>query len=342
MQYRQLGTSDLKVSSIALGCMGFGSGTGAALNQRSWAVGQTQANQVLDRAMSLGINFFDTAPVYQAGASERVLGQGLKKFQRDQLVLATKFTNRTTQEIENHVSGREHVLRSLDQSLQNLQTDYVDLYIYHIWDWLTPMAEIMAGLNEAVQVGKVRYIGISNAYSWQIAQINALAVRYGYPQFVSIQSHYNLVYREDERELFSYAHENGLATTPYSPLASGRLAHPFGTQTTRRQQDTFADTKYQATSEMDKPIIDRVEELAHQHHVSMAAINLAWLQQRVTAPIIGATKPHHLDAVAEAAGLALTASEKQYLETPYQPHDLEGVMALNRSRTNNWNKYSGQ
>lgn len=342
MQYRQLGTSDLKVSSVALGCMGFGAGTGTDVNQRSWAVGQTQADQVLQRAMALGINFFDTAPVYQAGASERVLGQGLKQFQRDQVVLATKFTNRTTQEIEAHVSGREHVLRSLDQSLQNLQTDYVDLYIYHIWDWLTPMAEIMAGLNDAVQAGKVRYIGISNAYAWQIAQINALAARNDYPQFVSIQSHYNLIYREDERELFSFAHENGLATTLYSPLASGRLAHPFGTETTRRKQDAFAETKYQATSELDKPVIDRVEELAHQHHVSMAAINLAWLQQRVTAPIIGATKAHHLDAVAEAADLQLTASEIQYLEETYQPHDLEGVMALNRSRTNNWNQYTGQ
>lgn len=342
MQYRKLGTSDLKVSSVALGCMGFGAGTGTDVNQRSWAVGQTQADQVLQRAMALGINFFDTAPVYQAGASERVLGQGLKQFQRDQVVLATKFTNRTTQEIEDHVSGREHVLRSLDQSLQNLQTDYVDLYIYHIWDWLTPMADIMAGLNEAVQAGKARYIGISNAYAWQIAQINALAAHNDYPQFVSIQSHYNLIYREDERELFSFAHENGLATTPYSPLASGRLAHPFGTQTTRRKQDTFAETKYQATSELDKLIIDRVEELAHQHHVSMAAINLAWLQQRVTAPIVGATKQHHLDAVAEAADLQLTTSEIQYLEETYQPHDLEGVMALNRSRTNNWNQYAGQ
>ncbi|ALO03329.1 oxidoreductase [Lactiplantibacillus paraplantarum] len=342
MQYRQLGTSDLKVSSVALGCMGFGAGTGTDVNQRSWAVGQTQADQVLQRAMALGINFFDTAPVYQAGASERVLGQGLKQFQRDQVVLATKFTNRTTQEIEDHVSGREHVLRSLDQSLQNLQTDYVDLYIYHIWDWLTPMADIMAGLNEAVQAGKARYIGISNAYAWQIAQINALAARNDYPQFVSIQSHYNLIYREDERELFSFAHENGLATTPYSPLASGRLAHPFGTQTTRRKQDAFAETKYQATSELDKLIIDRVEELAHQHHVSMAAINLAWLQQRVTATIVGATKQHHLDAVAEAADLQLTTSEIQYLEETYQPHDLEGVMALNRSRTNNWNQYAGQ
>lgn len=342
MQYRQLGTSDLKVSSVALGCMGFGAGTGTDVNQRSWAVGQTQADQVLQRAVALGINFFDTAPVYQAGASERVLGQGLKQFQRDQVVLATKFTNRTTQEIEAHVSGREHVLRSLNQSLQNLQADYVDLYIYHIWDWLTPMAEIMAGLNDAVQAGKVRYIGISNAYAWQIAQINALAAHNDYPQFVSIQSHYNLIYREDERELFSFAHENGLATTPYSPLASGRLAHPFGTQTTRRKQDTFADTKYQATSELDKSIIDRVEELAHQHHVSMAAINLAWLQQRVTAPVVGATKQHHLDAVAEAADLQLTTSEIQYLEETYQPHDLEGVMALNRSRTNNWNQYTGQ
>ncbi|MGA3393188.1 aldo/keto reductase [Lactiplantibacillus pentosus] len=342
MEYRQLGTSDLQVSSIALGCMGFGTGSGDDINQRSWAVGQQQADQVLQRAVDLGINFFDTAPVYQAGASERVLGRGLQQFSRDQVILATKFTNRTTQEINDHVSGREHILRSLDQSLANLQTDYVDLYVYHIWDWLTPMADIMAGLNEAVKSGKVRYLGISNAYAWQIAQINAFAAQYDYPQFVSIQSHYNLIYREDERELFTYAHENQLATTPYSPLASGRLAHPFGTETTRRRQDAFSETKYGATVDIDKPVIARVEELAQRHHVSMAAINLAWLQQRVTAPIIGATKPHHLDAVAEAADLQLTPAEVRYLEEPYQLHDLEGVMADNRSREHNWNQYSGQ
>lgn len=338
MEYRQFGQTDLKVSEFALGCMGFGTGNGANVNARSWAVGQDQAEQVLDTAWQLGINFFDTAPVYQDGASERILGQGLKKYDRSKLVVATKFTNRMPQEIKDNISGKEHVLNSLDKSLKNLQMDYVDLYIYHIWDWLTPMESIMEGLNEAVKSGKVRYLGISNAYSWQIAQINAFAKQEGYPQFVSIQNHYNLIYREAERELYTFAKENRLATTPYSPLASGRLAHPFGTETTRRKQDAFSDFKYGQTTDIDQPIIDRVQKLADKHQVAMAAIALAWLKQRVTAPIAGATKPHHLDAIKQAADLTLTPEENRYLEEPYRPHPLEGVVADNSSRENNWNK----
>lgn len=341
MQYHQLGLSDLKVSQFALGCMGFGKGKGNGVNDRSWTVGQKQADQVIKRALDLGVNFFDTAPVYQAGASERILGQALKKFaDRDKVVVATKFATRTPSEIKNGVSGKEHVLNSLNQSLENLDMDYVDLYVYHIWDWLTPMSEIMAGLNETVKSGKVRYIGISNAYAWQIAQINAYAKEHHYPQFVSIQSHYNLIYREDERETFTFAHENHLGTTPYSPLASGRLAHPFGTETTRRKQDLFSiNDKYGKTVDIDKPIIERVDELAQKLGVSMAAVALAWLKTKVTAPIVGATKAHHLDALEQAIDLNLDPAEINYLEELYQPHDLEGVMADNRDREHNWTDY---
>lgn len=341
MKYRQLGKSDLKVSQFALGCMGFGKGQGSGVNDRSWTVGQDKADQVIKRALELGVNFFDTAPVYQAGASERILGSALKKFaKRDHVIVATKFATRTPEEIKQGVSGKEHVLNSLNQSLKNLGMDYVDLYVYHIWDWLTPMSEIMAGLNEAVKSGKVRYIGISNAYAWQIAQINAYAKEHNYPQFVSIQSHYNLIYREDERETFTFARENHLGTTPYCPLASGRLAHPFGTQTTRRKQDLFSiKDKYGKTVDIDKPIIDRVQQLAQKIGVSMAAISLAWLKTKVTAPIVGATKAHHLDALEQAINLNLTPDEINYLEELYKPHDLEGVMADNRDRQHNWTDY---
>lgn len=341
MQYHQLGTSALQVSQFALGCMGFGKGQGKGVNDRSWTVGQAQADQVIERALDLGINFFDTAPAYQAGASERILGRALKQSaQRDQVIVATKFATRTPAEIAEHVSGKDHVINSLNQSLENLQLDYVDLYIYHIWDWLTPMSEIAAGLNEVVQAGKARYIGISNAYAWQIAEMNAFMKEHDYPQFVSIQDHYNLIYREDERELFSFAHENQLGITPYSPLASGRLAHPFGTQTTRRKQDVFAaQDKYGKSVALDRPIIDRVEELAKKYQVAMAAISLAWLKTKVTAPIVGATKAGHLDALEQALHLQLAKDDLAYLEAPYRPHELEGVMADNRDRQHSWQQY---
>lgn len=255
-------------------------------------------------------------------------------------MVATKFATRTPEEIVNHVSGKDHVINSLDQSLKDLNLDYVDLYIYHIWDWLTPMEEVAEGLNEVVKAGKARYIGISNAYSWQIAQMNDYMKTKGYPQFVSIQDHYNLIYREDERELFTFAHENNLALTPYSSLASGRLAHPFGTQTARRKQDLFSEKdKYGRYEKIDKPIIDRVEELANKHNVVMAAVALAWAKTKVTAPIVGATKAHHLDALQQALDLNLSEDEIKYLEEKYQPHDLEGVMADNRDRSHNWQDY---
>ena len=341
MQYHKLGKSDLEVSQFALGCMGFGKGNGSGVNDRSWTVGQEAADEVIKRALSLGVNFFDTAPAYQDGASEKILGTALNKLTgRDKVIVATKFATRTPEEIKNEVSGKDHVLDSLNQSLKNLGTNYVDLYIYHIWDWLTPMEEIAEGLNEAVKSGKARYIGISNAYAWQIAQMNVYMREHNYPEFISIQDHYNLIYREDERELFTFAHENNLGLTPYSPLASGRLAHPFGTQTARRKQDLFSEKdKYGKTVDIDRPIIDIVEKLANKHNTSMATISLAWLKTKVTAPIVGATKVHHLDALAEAIDLNLNKEEIKELERAYQPHDLEGVMADNRDREHNWTQY---
>lgn len=183
MQYQKLGKSDLNVSQFALGCMGFGKGSGSNVDDRSWTVGQEQANEVIKRALDLGVNFFDTAPAYQDGASERILGAAINKLiSRDKVTIATKFATRTPEEIKNKVSGKDHVLNSLNQSLKNLGTDYVDLYIYHIWDWLTPMEEIAEGLAEAVKSGKARYIGISNAYAWQIAQMNDYMKEHNYPQ----------------------------------------------------------------------------------------------------------------------------------------------------------------
>lgn len=341
MEYRNLGKSNLKVSEFALGCMGFGKGRGDNVNDRSWTVGQEKANQVISQALALGVNFFDTAPAYQSGASERILGSALNKLvSRDKVYVATKFATRTPEEIRKGISGQQHIIDSLDQSLIDLQMDYVDLYIYHIWDWLTPMEEIAEGLNEVVRSGKVRYIGISNAYAWQIAQMNAYMKEHGYPQFISVQDHYNLIYREEEREMFTYAHENDLGITPYSPLASGRLAHPFGTVTSRRQQDVFSlKDKYGKTVKIDKPIIDQVERIAKNHQVSMAVVALSWLKTKVTSAIVGATKVEHLDALEESLSLNLTNSEIKALESLYLPHDLEGVMADNRDKQHNWQKY---
>lgn len=340
METRILG-KDLKVSAIGLGCMGFGKGNGNGVNDRSWRVGQEAADEVISRAINLGVNFFDTAPAYQDGAIERILGAAINKLiNRDKAIIATKFATRTPEEIRDKVSGKDHVLNSLNQSLKNLGTDYVDLYIYHIWDWLTPMEEIAEGLAEAVKSGKVRYLGISNAYAWQIAQMNDYMKEHNYPQFVSIQDHYNLIYREDERELFTFAHEDNLGLTPYSPLASGRLAHPFGTQTSRRKQDLFSEKdKYGKTVDIDRQIIDEVEKIAQNHNTSMVATALAWLKTKVTAPIVGATKAHHLDALEEAININLNKEEIHALQAPYKAHDLEGVMADNRDREHNWTQY---
>ena len=327
MKYAKLGNSDLQVSRICMGCMGFGN---AATGQHSWTVDEARSREIIRRGLELGVNFFDTAIGYQNGTSEEYLGRALKDLaRREDVVVATKFPGRSPQEIQEGVSGREHVRRMLDESLSHLGMDYVDLYIYHMWDYATPLIEILQGLADAVQAGKARYIGISNCFAYQLAKANALAEREGFPKFVSVQGHYNLIFREEEREMAKLCREDNIAMTPYSALAGGRLAKHPGETSQRLREDSCAKLKYDATAEQDGAILARVAELADRRGVSMTEIALSWLLRNVTAPVVGATKLSHIEGAVKAVDLELTEEEAAYLEELYVPHKLVGVMAQN-------------
>ncbi len=329
MKYTKLGNSDLNVSRICMGCMGFGdSGRG----QHSWTLDEAHSREIIKRGLELGVNFYDTAIAYQSGTSEQYVGRALKDFaKRDEVVVATKFLPRTPEEIEKGISGQQHIENMINTSLGNLGMDYVDLYIYHMWDWNTPLYEIMDGLNRIVKAGKARYIGISNCFAWQIAKANALAEMEGFAKFVSIQGHYNLIFREEEREMVPYCNEENIALTPYSALASGRLSRKPGDLGTKRAtEDSYAHFKYDATADQDNVIIARVAEIAEKHGVTMTEVSLAWLLTKVTAPVVGATKMHHIEGAVKAVDLALSDEEIAYLEAPYIPHALAGVMAQNK------------
>lgn len=327
MKYTKLGNSDLTVSRICMGCMGFGDSKNG---QHSWTVDEKQTREIIQRGLELGINFFDTAIAYQSGTSEQYLGRALKDFaDRDKVVVATKFLPRTNEEIASGVSGQKHIEKMIDKSLQNLGMDYVDLYIYHMWDYQTPLYDIMEGLNRIVKAGKARYIGISNCFAYQLAKANALAEKEGFAKFISVQGHYNLIFREEEREMAKLCAEDHIAMTPYSALAGGRLSKHPGETSKRLQEDSYARLKYDATAQQDGVIIERVAELADKHGVSMTEIALAWLLTKVTSPVAGATKLHHVEGAAKATELVLDESELSYLEEPYVAHNLVGVMAQN-------------
>ena len=327
MEYTKLGNSDLTISRICMGCMGFGE---AGNGQHSWTVDEEDSRKIIKKGLELGINFFDTAIAYQSGTSEQYLGRAIRHFaNRDDVVIATKFLPRTNEEIEAGISGQKHIEKMLDKSLQNLGMDYVDLYIYHMWDYNTPLYDIMEELNHAVKSGKARYIGISNCFAYQLAKANAIAEKYGFTKFVSVQGHYNLIFREEEREMAKFCLEENIAMTPYSPLAGGRLAKRPGETSKRLLEDSYAHLKYDATAEQDGIIIDRVAQLADKYGVSMTEISLSWLLTKVSAPVVGTTKLHHIEDAAKAVNLTLTADELAFLEEPYLPHKLVGVMAQN-------------
>ena len=327
MKYTKLGNSDLTVSRICMGCMGFGD---AAHGQHTWTIDEPRSREIIRRGLELGINFFDTAIAYQSGTSEQYLGRALRDFaRREDVVVATKFLPRTNEEIAAGVSGQEHIRRSLEKSLANLGMDHVDLYIYHMWDYQTPLYDILEGLNRMVQEGKTRYIGISNCFAWQLCRANDMAEREGFAKFVSVQGHYNLIFREEEREMAPFCRQENIAMTPYSALAGGRLSKHPGETSKRLQEDSYAQLKYGSMADADAPIIQRVAELAGRHGVTMTEVSLAWLLTKVTAPVVGATKLHHVEGAAKAAELALTPEECAYLEAPYVPHALVGVMAQN-------------
>ena len=327
MKYTKLGNSDLNVSRICLGCMGFGD---ANKGQHSWTLDEEHSREIIKYALQSGINFFDTAIGYQNGTSEEYVGRALRDFaKREDVVVATKFLPRTPDEIASGVSGQKHVETMIDTSLKHLGMDYVDLYIYHMWDYNTPIYDILDGMNNAVKAGKVRYIGISNCYAYQLAKANGLAEKEGFAKFVSIQGHYNLIFREEEREMARLCHEDNIAMTPYSALAGGRLSKKPGETSRRLEMDSYAKSKYDVTAEQDAIIIERVVELAKKRGVTMTEISLAWLLTKVTSPVVGATKPHHIDGAVNAVDIELTPDEVSYLEEEYVPHKLVGVMAQN-------------
>lgn len=327
MQYTKLGNSDLLVSRICMGCMGFGE---ANQGQHAWTLDEAHSRAIIKRGLELGVNFFDTAIGYQSGTSEQYVGRALNELaKRDEVVVATKFLPRTNEDIAAGITGQQHIERMVDKSLDNLGMEYIDLYIYHMWDYRTPLYDILEGLNKVIQAGKVRYIGISNCFAWQLAQANALAEKEGFARFESIQGHYNLLFREEEREMAPLCAQENIAMTPYSALAGGRLSKRPGETSERLAKDSYAKLKYEGTAAEDSKIVQRVMELADRHSVTMTEIALAWLLTKVTAPIVGATKLSHIEGAVRAVDLVLTAEEITYLEELYVPHRLVGVMAQN-------------
>ncbi len=327
MKYAKLGKSDLTVSRICMGCMGFGDSSNG---QHGWTLDESASREIIKYGLKNGINFYDTAIAYQNGTSKQFVGRALRDFgKRDDFVIATKFLPRSQEEIEKNVSGQKHIENSLNQSLKNLGLDYVDLYIYHMWDYHTPMEEIMEGLHEVVKAGKARYVGISNCFAWQLAKANFYARENGLTEFVSIQGHYNLIAREEEREMVPFCYDQNIAMTPYSALASGRLSKKPGGTSARLEKDAYAKFKYDKTADSDNLIIERVMEIAEKKGVSMTEVSLAWLLTKVTSPVVGATKRSHVDGAVKAVDLVLSEEEIDCLEELYVPHALAGVMAQN-------------
>ena len=325
MDYTKLGNTGMDVSRICLGCMGFGD---AERWVHKWVLDEENSRPIIQKALELGINFFDTANVYSIGRSEEILGRALRDFaDRDEVVIATKLHGQMREGPNGAGLSRKAILSEIDHSLQRLGTEYVDLYQIHRWDYQTPIEETMEALHDVVKAGKARYIGASAMYAWQFQKALHVAETYGWTRFVSMQDHLNLIYREEEREMLPLCREEKVGVIPYSPLASGRLTRDWSSESTLRSEtDQIAKTKYDATADTDRQVVERVAELADKHEVPRVHIALAWLLQKkpVTAPIIGATKITHLEAAAGALSVTLSEDEVTYLEEPYTPHPIVG------------------
>ena len=325
MEYTRLGSTGMKVSRICLGCMGFGD---AEHWIHKWVLDEESSRPVIQHALELGINFFDTANVYSIGVSEEILGRAIKEFaRRHEVVIATKVFGVMRAGPNGGGLSRKAILSEIDHSLRRLGTDYVDLYQIHRWDSETPIAETMEALHDVVKAGKARYIGASAMWAWQFQRALYAAEQHGWTRFVSMQDHLNLIYREEEREMLPLCRAEGIGVIPYSPLAAGRLTRDWTADSSlRAQTDQVAIGKYDATADTDRQIVVRVAELAEKHGVARSQIALAWLLQKepVTAPIIGATKLSHLDDAVGALAVKLTQDEVAYLETPYVPHRIVG------------------
>lgn len=320
MEYIKLGKSDLKVSRLCLGCMSFGD---KSKGQHSWVLDQNETDKVIKYALDLGINFFDTANCYSDGTSEEYLGKSIKKFaKREDVVIATKvYFN------EGKLSY-DAIIREVDLSLKKLDMDYIDLLIIHRFDYSTPIEETMRALNDVVESGKVRYIGASAMYAYQFAKMQDCAREHGWHTFISMQNHYNMIYREEEREMMKLLEEEGVSSTPYSPLAGGRLSRPWEGETLRAKNDTVAKGKYDSTKEQDIDIVNREIEIAQKYGVTQTEVALAWLLSKkcVASPIIGVTKVKYLDDAVNAFNLHLTAEDISYLEELYIPHNVVGAL----------------
>ena len=325
MNYVKLGNTGMDVSRICLGCMSFGSAEGWPHN--TWALNEEDSRIIIKRALDLGVNFFDTANIYARGVSEEILGRAMKDFaRRDEVVIATKVRGRMHDGPNGEGLSRKAILSQIDASLKRLGTDYVDLYIIHRWDYNTPIEETMSALHDVVKAGKARYLGASAMFAWQFQKALHVADQHGWTRFVSMQNHYNLIYREEEREMMPLCRAEKIASTPYSPLASGRLARDLAETTTRYQTDQVAKSKYDSTAEADNLVIARVAEVAAKHGVPRGHVSLAWLLQKapVVAPVIGATKTAHLESAVGSLSVSLTPEEMTFLEEPYVPHGIVG------------------
>ncbi len=325
MQYVNLGRTGLKVSRLCLGAMTYG-----AKSWREWVLEEEDGRPFIQKALEYGINFFDTADMYSLGRSEEILGKALADFGpgRDRVVIATKVFNPMSEDPNDRGLSRKHIMHSIDASLKRLKTDYVDLYQIHRFDYATPIEETIQALHDVVRAGKALYIGASSMYAWQFAKMLYTADKMGVTRFATMQNHYNLVYREEEREMLPLCREEGIGVIPWSPLARGFLAgnrtkQDFG-ETSRAKTDDFAHKLYY--QESDFTVVDRVTEIATARGVSNAQVALAWIlaQPGVTAPIIGASKMRHLDDAIAALRLELTAEEMNRLSEPYTPHRILG------------------
>ncbi|MBG9472154.1 aldo/keto reductase [Priestia megaterium] len=324
MEYVKLGNTGLDVSKFCLGSMSFGE---AEKWIHQWVLNEEQSRSIVKKAIELGINFFDTANVYSMGTSEEFLGRALKDYaNRDEVVIATKVHQRMHEGPNGAGLSRKAIMSEIDKSLKRLGTDYVDLYIIHRWDYNTPIEETMEALHDVVKAGKARYIGASAMYAWQFQKALHVAEKNGWTRFVSMQNHLNLIYREEEREMLPLCREEKIGVTPYSPLASGRLVRDWSETTLRSETDQAQKSKYDATADADRLVVERVAAIAEKRGVPRIHIALAWLLQKepVTSPIIGATKISHLEDAVGALSIKLTPEEISSLEEPYVPHPIVG------------------
>lgn len=315
MEYVNLGKTGLKVSRIGLGCMGFGGNRGGITAKTK----EADALPIIKHALDLGINFFDTANYYSLGESEEILGKAIQAYgNRDEVVLATKLYYPMREGANAKGLSRKAIFNEVEHSLKRLQTDYIDLYIIHRWDYTTPIEEVMEALNDLVRIGKIRYIGASSMYAWQFIKANAIAKAHGWAQFVSMQDMINLVYREEEKEMVRMCQSEGIALTPFSPLAHGVFNRPFDAL----REDSCGKLQNEYILKHDREIVRRVQEIASQHAVSANQIALAWLFKKpyITSPIIGASKMKYVDDAVGALQVQLTDEEVRYLEEPYVPH----------------------